>query len=124
MAYDIELAERALTALSNHPAVRADDLVEKKMFGGVSYLLHGAMTVGVLGEDLVVRATPDDAARYLDEPHVRPMDFTGKPMKGWLYVNAQAVETDDAMRRWVERAVSFVASVKKKPAAKKRPAQR
>lgn len=124
MAYDIELAERALIALSNHPAVRADELVEKKMFGGVSYMLRGAMTVGVLGEDLVVRATPDDAARYLEEPHVRPMDFTGKPMKGWLYVNAQAVESDDAMRRWVERAVAFVASAKKKPAAKKRPAQR
>ncbi|MEZ4391159.1 MAG: TfoX/Sxy family protein [Polyangiales bacterium] len=123
MAYDPVLAERALIALSNHPAVRADELVEKRMFGGVSYMLRGAMTVGVLGEDLVVRATPGDAARYLEEPHVRPMDFTGKPMKGWLYVNAQAVDTDDALRRWVERAVAFVTSTPP-PAAKKKRAQR
>lgn len=78
------------------------------------------MSVGVLGEDLVIRATPEDAARYLTEAHVRPMDFTGKPMKGWLYVNAQAVSTDAAMKRWVDRAVSFAmaAPAKKRPAKK------
>jgi TfoX/Sxy family transcriptional regulator of competence genes len=120
MTYDPELAARALSALSHHPSVRDGDLVEKKMFGGVSYLLRGAMTVGVLQEDLVIRAAPDDAERYLTHAHVRPMDFTGKPMKGWLYVNTDAVRTEAEMATWVDRAVRFVlaAPATKKTAAK------
>lgn len=125
MAYDPELAARALSALAEHPDVRAEDIVEKQMFGGVSYLLDGAMAVGVLGEDLVIRASPQDAERYLAEAHVRPMDFTGRPMKGWLYVHADAVRTDAALLRWVHRAVDFVRSApRRQPAAKRPPTTR
>lgn len=115
MAYDPELADRALAALAAHPALDAGDIIEKAMFGGVAYLVRGAMAVGVLGERLVVRATPDDAARWTAEPHVRPMDFTGRPMKGWLYVDAPAVATEAAMRTWVERSVGFVLANPAKP---------
>jgi TfoX/Sxy family transcriptional regulator of competence genes len=125
LAYDPELAARALSALARHPSVGDGDLVEKRMFGGVSYLLRGAMTVGVLGDELVVRAAPADAARYLTEPHVRPMDFTGRPMKGWLYVHADAVRTDAAMKTWTDRAVAFAAAAPaKKPSPKKPPPKR
>jgi TfoX/Sxy family transcriptional regulator of competence genes len=116
MPYDPALAARTLSALADHPGVNAEDVVEKKMFGGVSYLLGGAMTVGVLNDDLVIRASPDDAERYLTEPHVRPMDFTGKPMKGWIYVNAEAVRSESALATWTDRAVTFVLAA---PAPKK-----
>ena len=68
----------------------------------------------------MIRAAPDDAERYLTHAHVRPMDFTGKPMKGWLYVNTDAVRTEAEMATWVDRAVRFVlaAPATKKTAAK------
>lgn len=121
MVYDLELAQRVLSALSVHTSLTPDDIVEKPMFGGLSYMVRGAMGVGVLGEKLVVRASPDDAERYLTEPHVRPMDFTGKPMKGWLYVDAQAVRDDASMQRWVDRSVTWVLGLTaaKKPGPKK-----
>lgn len=126
MPYDPELAERVFAALVRNKAVVPSRLVEKKMFGGVAYMLADAMTVGVIKEDLIIRVTANDAAQYLELPHVRPMDFTGKPMRGWLYVNADAVPDDASLDLWVERAVRFVRSLpakrlvtaKKKPAAK------
>lgn len=131
MVYDLELAQRVLSALSAHASLTPDDIVEKPMFGGLSYMVRGAMGVGVLGERLVIRASPDDAERYLTEAHVRPMDFTGKPMKGWLYVDAEAVRDDASMQRWVDRSVTWVlghaaakAATKKKPGPKKAAAKK
>lgn len=120
MAYDAELAERVLGALGAHKDIDAKAIEEKAMFGGLSYMVDGAMCVGVLGEKIVARVSPDDSDRYLAEPGVRPMDFTGKPMKGWLYAEGPAVATDAALARWVDRCVAFVKSKPaKKPAAKK-----
>ncbi len=118
MAYDEVLAERALQALAAHPAVEADAVEERRMFGGVTYMVAGSMVVGVLKETLVVRTTPEEAEGLLKDPGVRPMDFTGKPMKGWLYVDAAAVDDDAAMARWIDRAVRFSAT--RAPKAKKK----
>jgi TfoX/Sxy family transcriptional regulator of competence genes len=121
MAYDPELAARVLSALADHPSLRPSQISEKKMFGGLSYMVGDAMAIGVLEERLVVRTTPERAEELLEEPHVRPMDFTGKPMKGWLYVDSPAVSTGASMRRWVDLAMDFVLNHRstKKTAAKK-----
>lgn len=123
MAYDKELAERVLGALGAHRDIDAKAIEEKAMFGGLSYMVGGAMCVGVLGERIVARVSPEEADGFLTEPGVRPMDFTGKPMKGWLYAEGPAVATDTALARWVDRCVSFAKRAKPK-AAKKRPAKK
>jgi TfoX N-terminal domain len=101
VAYDERLAERVRTLLDGK------DVVEKKMFGGLALLLHGNMCCGVLREDLIVRAFPEDAVAALEEPHVRDFDITGRPMTGWLLVGPGATAADAGLRDWVERAVAF-----------------
>jgi TfoX/Sxy family transcriptional regulator of competence genes len=103
MAYDEGLATRLRDLL---PA-----LTEKRMFGGLAFLLNGNMTVGVLGEALIVRLDADEAADALTEPGVRPFDFTGRPMKGWLMVAPERYAEDDDLMRWVDRAIDFVGAL-------------
>jgi TfoX/Sxy family transcriptional regulator of competence genes len=105
MAYDEHLAERA-RALLDRP-----DVDERKMFGGVGYLIAGNMSVGVIGDDLIVRVDPDDAEAMLAEPGARPFDFTGRPMKGWLFVAPDATAEDEDLERWVRRGEEFAASL-------------
>ena len=81
MAYDEQLAERVRKSLG-----RRRNITEKKMFGGLSFLQNGKMLCGVLKDLLVLRVGPEEAAKLLKKPHVRPMDFTGRPMKGFVYV--------------------------------------
>lgn len=82
MAYNRELAERVRSAMRGIP-----DLREKKMFGGLSFLHHGKMTVGIVKEDLAVRVIAEKMEESMQNPHVRPMDFTKKPMKEFVYVS-------------------------------------
>src|SRR3954470_23146218 len=93
VAYDEHLAERA-RALLDRP-----DLDERKMFGGIGFLVAGNMSVGVIGEDLIVRVDPDEAEAMLAEPGARPFDFTGRPMKGWLFVAPDATAEDEDLER-------------------------
>lgn len=81
----------------------------KKMFGGIGYLLNGNMACGVYGDDVIVRLGPDDASRLLQMPFARVFDMTGRPMKGWVLVDAAV--PDDELSYWVEKAVSFAASL-------------
>ena len=83
-------------------------ITEKRMFGGLSFLLHGKMCCGVLKEILVVRVNPNDADEFLKKPYVRPMDFTGRPMKGFLYVSEGEYKTDRQLLEWVEYSIDFV----------------
>lgn len=106
MAYDEALAERVRDAL----APRAD-LTERKMFGGIAFMVGGNMAIGVLGDDLMVRLDPADAERALAEQHVRPMDFTGRPMKGMVFVEPAATATDDDLAGWVDAGADFAASL-------------
>jgi hypothetical protein len=103
MAYDEGLATRLRDLV---PA-----LTEKRMFGGLAFLLNGNMTVGVLGEALIVRLPVDEAAGALQEPGARPFDFTGRPMKGWLMIDPDGYAEDDDLTSWVRRAVDFAGSL-------------
>ncbi|MCE9625423.1 MAG: TfoX/Sxy family protein [Deltaproteobacteria bacterium] len=85
------------------------------MFGGIAFLLEDRMSLGVLGEDLVVRIDPliqDQLSRY---PHVRPMDFTGRPMKGFLYVGPEATKSGPGLAAWVRRGVTYAKNMPAKP---------
>lgn len=106
MAYDEQLATRVRAVLKGTPAI-----AEKKMFGGLAYLSNGKMFAGILNSDLVVRVGPQANDRALKAPHTRPMDFTGKPMKGYIYVSPSGTRTVAQLRGWLTRGRTFVASL-------------
>ncbi len=106
MAYDEGLAERLRDAYAdNH------DVVERKMFGGLAFMVGGHMSCGVVNETLMVRVGPDLYADALSRPHAREMDFTGKSMNGFVYVDPAGLESDEALASWVDLSVDFVSSL-------------
>lgn len=105
MAYDEALAERVRDHLR-----RADGVTEKKMFGGLAFLTYGNMTVGVHGDDLIVRIDPDGADTALARPGVRPFDISPRPMRGWIMVAGEQLD-DKVLRRWIAQARDFVATL-------------
>jgi len=90
---------------SSHVASASPRVTERKMFGGLSFLVRGRMCCGVVGTDVVFRVGPDEYASALAEPHAREMDFTGKPLKGFVYVEAEGVASDEYLRAWLGKAV-------------------
>jgi TfoX/Sxy family transcriptional regulator of competence genes len=112
VAYNEELAERIRAALSDR-----QDVEEKKMFGGLSFMVAGQMCCGVLKNDLVVRIEPTDFDQLVAQPHVRPFDFSGRPMQGMVYVDNSGLADPEALRTWVRRGTDYVAA---HPAAAKR----
>lgn len=106
MAYDEGLAERLREILQDQP-----EIAEKKMFGGLAFMSRGYMFVGILGDVLMARVGPEAYAQALTRPDVRPMDFTGKPMKGYVFVAPPAFEDDEDLAAWVERCLRFVQSL-------------
>lgn len=106
MAYDEELADRVRFALTGREGIS-----EKKMFGGVCFLIRGKMLAGVTKDDLMVRVGPDNHEALLAERGARPMDVTGRPMKGYLYVSAEGLRSDDDLARWVGRGADFAATL-------------
>jgi TfoX/Sxy family transcriptional regulator of competence genes len=123
MAYDEKVADR-LRAAFTRSLGPTDDIEERKMFGGIAELVNGHMCVGVLGSELVVRARQKDAESALSRPHVRPMDFTGRPMKGWLYVAPGGFATDADLDGWVQLALAFVREAGPKAAGPRKPMKR
>jgi TfoX/Sxy family transcriptional regulator of competence genes len=105
MAVDERLLARVRSALGRRR------VVEKRMFGGMAFLLRGNMCLGVLGSTLVVRLDREEADSLVKPPHVRPMDFTGRPMRGFLYVDGPAIRSVGALTKWVERAVEYASSL-------------
>ena len=103
MAFSENLAERIRRRLARRKNVK-----EKKMFGGVGFLLNGNMLVGVWKDSLIVRLGPDDGDEALKETHVREFDITGRPMKGWVLVEPEGIEGDDDLSGWIQRAMKFV----------------
>ena len=101
MAYDDGLADRVRKALHDR-----DDTEERKMFGGITFMVAGRMACGVVHDDLMVRVGPDGHEAALTEPHTRPMDFTGRPMRGMVYVEPAGTRSDSDLARWVDRAVN------------------
>ena len=105
MAFNAEIADRVLKVLEGR-----EGLTERKMFGGIAFMLNGNMCCGVTNDDLMVRVGADGLEDALDQPHARPMDFTGRPMKGFVFVDAGAVG-DRVVRQWVQRGVIFAESL-------------
>lgn len=84
---------------------------EKNMFGGIAFLVHGNMCCGIWKDLLVIRLSADEAAVELKKSHVRVMDITGKPMRGWLFVEPGGYKKDVDLFEWVEKAFSFASSL-------------
>ncbi len=109
MAFDESLAVRIGDVLARRRGVE-----EKKMFGGICFLLHGNLPVGVWKDSLIARLGPDEGEAALREPNVRVFDITGKPMRNWVLVEPEGVEEDDQLKAWVERATKFVRTLPRK----------
>ena len=105
MAYDEGLAERVRDRLADVPGV-----TDKRMFGGIAFLTDGNMTVGVTGDDLLVRVGPEATDAALARPGARLFDMTGRPMRGWVVVDGAELD-DDVLVEWIELARSFVATL-------------
>lgn len=103
MPYDQQLAERVKSKLENK-----DEISEIKMFGGICFTLRGNMVCGIIKRDLVVRVGPDNYEHALDQPNVRKMDFTGKALKGFIFVNEPGTRTDESLAYWIESAIEYV----------------
>ena len=110
MAYDEELARRIRDQLEDREGVS-----EKKMFGGIAFLIRGLMVVGVSGSSLMVRVGKENHADSLRREHVREMDFTGKPMQGYVFVDAPGIASADDLRFWIERCERYVATLPARP---------
>jgi hypothetical protein len=106
MAYDENTADRLRGIFAGRP-----DVVEKKMFGGIAFMLNGNMCCGVIQDMLMARVGPAHYAGALQQPHARDMDFTGRPMKGFVFVEAAGIETDMQLLEWVDRCQAFVATL-------------
>lgn len=106
MAYNEVLAERVRAELSGR-----EGLSERKMFGGVSFMLGGKMCVGVIGDDLMVRVGPASYEEALAAPHAREMDFTGRSLRGFVYVDPDGCHANEDLATWVSQAVHFVESL-------------
>lgn len=106
MAYDETLGGRVRRLLAEEPGI-----VERKMFGGLCFTVSGRMCCGVLGRDLVLRLSPERGEAALRRPHTRPMDFTGRPMRGFLYVAPAGTRDGRALRKWVAEGVEFARTI-------------
>ncbi len=111
MAYDEELADRACAAVDDLP-----DITTRKMFGGFAVMWNGNMLVGVVGDELMARVGPDQFDELLKAAGAREMDFAGRPMRGMLYVAADAVADDEGLKLWIKRCRDFVSSLPPKKA--------
>jgi TfoX/Sxy family transcriptional regulator of competence genes len=106
MAFDEKLAGRIRAYLGNDTRV-----AERKMFGGIIFLLQGNMCCGVHRNALIARLGPEEAGRALSEPHTRVFDLTGRPMKAWVLVDPQGLTTAAQLGKWVNRAAKWAGSL-------------
>ena len=115
MAFNDALATRIADVLSER-----SDIEEKRMFGGIAFMVGGHMCCGVAGDRLMLRVGPERHAEALEQPHVLPMDFTGRPMKGYVFVEPEGVATKSALKRWVGLGVEFVGTLPPRSTGRKR----
>jgi hypothetical protein len=113
MAYDLALAGRVRSL-----ALRRKGIDEKQMFGGLAFLLDGKMFVGVLGKELLARVGPDGHEGAIARPHVRIMDFTGRPMRGYVFVGPEALEGEAALKGWFEQCLRHAATLPRRKKGK------
>jgi TfoX/Sxy family transcriptional regulator of competence genes len=121
MPYDDKIAARIRAVL----AARLDlDVVEKKMFGGLCFMVGGHMCCGLAANTLMLRVGPDACPDALAQPHARPMTFTGRPLAGFVYVDPPGYRTTATLSRWLDRGLAFVASLPPKAAKPRKPRPR
>jgi len=106
MAFDEAVAERIREALEGAPNV-----VEKRMFGGIAFMVRGNMCCGVIGDRLMLRVGPDGYEATLSRTHAKPMDFTGRPMKGMVYVEPAGFASSRDLKKWIGKAMGFALSL-------------
>jgi TfoX/Sxy family transcriptional regulator of competence genes len=106
MAFDEGLAQRIREILATGHGVS-----ERRMFGGIAFLLNGNMAVGVVGENLMVRVGPDRYETLVVEPSARAMDFTGRPMKGFVFVASEGLDSDGDLLRWIGHGAAYARSL-------------
>jgi TfoX/Sxy family transcriptional regulator of competence genes len=107
VAYDEDLANRIRELIA-----AGEDVREQRMFGGIAFLVGGNMAVGVSGQGgLMVRADPAETDALQAKPHARPFEMRGRPMKGWLRVDAEGVRTKRELEPWVRRGVAYARSL-------------
>lgn len=109
MAYSESLARRIRQVVGGHHG-----FAEQKMFGGIGFLLHGNMCVGVWKSSLIARIGPGEYENALEQDYVREFDITGRPMKGWVMIEPDGVDTDEQLNAWVQRSVEFVSTLPRK----------
>jgi len=105
---------KALAECIRQRLARRKNVEEKKMFGGIGFLLNGNLLVGVWKDSLCARLGPEQAEKALPEPHVKEFDITGRPMKGWVLVEPGGIEDDDQLKGWIQRTVTFVGKLPRK----------
>lgn len=110
MAFDEMLGARVRSALAGTPG-----LSERTMFGGLCFLVHGHMCAGIVGSTLMVRVGAEGHEEALAHPHVRPMDFTGRPMTGMVFVDPPALASEAGLAEWVGRGARYAATLPPKP---------
>ena len=115
VAIDSGLAQRIRDALAPH-----GDASERRMFGGIAFMLDGHMVVGVIGGTLMARVGAAGHRDALAMPHVREMDFTGRPMNGYVYVDAAGIAEDRELAAWIGRCVGFARTLPSRPAGRGR----
>jgi hypothetical protein len=107
MAYDVELADRIREVVQGEPG-----LTEKRMFGGLAFLVGGNMAVSASSRGgLLLRVDPAETGSLVSEPHVGRFEMRGREMDGWLRVDPEAVDGEDELRRWVDRGVAYARSL-------------
>ena len=106
MPYDRGLVERVRSLLQ-----RKAEFSERRMFGGLAFMVNGHMCCGVFNTDLVLRLAPETVITSLSEPNTRPMDFTGRPIRSLIYVDATGIDAEEALETWIEKALLYVRSL-------------
>ena len=106
MPYDEYLADRLRALLAGRPEVR-----ERKMFGGLCFMLNGNMACGILGSEMVVRVGRENLEHALSQPHSRPFDMTGRPIRSFVYVAAEGIATSEGLEDWAGKGITFAAAL-------------
>ncbi len=106
MAYDERLAERVRLEL-----IAREGVSEKRMFGGIAFMVHGNMALAIDKDRLMVRVGPDRYEASLNKPHAGPMDMTGRPMRGFVLVNAEGMDKKEDLQDWVQQGMAFALSL-------------
>jgi len=114
MAYDEHLADRLRKVFTRQCSVS-----EKKMFGGLTFMLRGHMCCGVMNDELVVRVGANKGQAALNKPHTRQFDVTGRPMNGMIVVSSPGIQTDASLKRWARYAIEFVSTLPDREGSRK-----